>query len=269
VGTVAAPRPIVARAELNEDDFMEIACQAFSVMAGTVLGAWNKLSRRVLLLGHGPSDARFVPIRNRCWSSDLPWSWQFYKAVQRSKNRPDQPPINWKGVLNMKDPFSLAAYPLLLSELRPATIIEIGAYSGGSATWLADMMGIQDIDGRVYSFDINIPRITAQHPKVQFAWANSRDLSSFDAHWLASLPHPWLVIEDAHINVYNLLKFFSSMMQPGDYLVAEDTLHYSKYVQVKKFILEQQDTFLADTRYTDLFGYNVTWHPNSYFRKMK
>jgi hypothetical protein len=34
-------------------------------------------------------------------------------------------------------------------------------------------------------------------------------------------------------------------------------------------MLEQGDNFLVDTRYTDLFGYNVTWHPNGYFKKMR
>ncbi len=248
---------------------MESASQYLSVALGTILSGWNQLSRRVLLLGRPQSEARFVSLSERCWSSDLLWSLPFYKGVQISKRGGQHNhPIKWKGVTNMKDPFSLAAYPLLLSELRPATIIELGAMYGGSACWLADMMEIQNIDGRVYSFEIQMDRIEGRHPKVEFHYVDVYKLEGFDANWLESLPHPWLVIEDAHFNVYNVLQFFAKMMHQGDYLVVEDTLHYKKYLEVKRFIEDQNDAFLADTHYTDLFGYNVTWHPNSFFRRM-
>lgn len=250
---------------------VEVACQYVSVGFATLLSYWSRLSRLALLRRRYSNATRFVPFAQRCWSSDLPWSMHFWRTVQDSKwNRPqgEQPPINWKGVLNMKDPFSLASYPLLIQELRPATIIELGAYSGGSAFWLADMFEIHGIDGRIYSFDINMERIAAKHPRVEFKWADSKNLQSFDAEWLASLPHPWLVIEDAHQNLYNVLSFFGAMMRPGDYLVVEDTLYYPKYRTLKRFILDHHDQYLVDTRYVDLFGYNVTWHPNSYFKKV-
>ena len=32
----------------------------------------------------------------------------------------------------------VSLYPMLLFELKPKTIIEIGAFNGGSAIWLAD-----------------------------------------------------------------------------------------------------------------------------------
>ena len=250
---------------------MELVSQYVSVTFATLLGYWIRLCRLAMLRGQRVPNDRFVPFRTRTWSSDLPWSRQFYEAVQSTKwNQAagEHPPIHWNGVLNMKDPFSLASYPLLVFDVRPATIIEIGAFTGGSAIWLADMMQIQGIDGRVYSFDLEVDRIKASHPRVQFRWANSHQLSTFDADWLASLPHPWLVIEDAHQNVYNLLRFFNTMMRAGDYLVLEDTLYRPKYKAMRRFILEQEDQFMVDTRYTDLFGYNVTWHPNSYFKKM-
>lgn len=250
---------------------METAAQYVFAMFSTMLGYWIRLWRRAQLLGQPTLQSRFVPFRARAWSSDLLWSSFFWKSIQFSKwnsGHEKYPPIHWRGILLMKDPFSLASYPLLIFELAPATIIEIGAFNGGSATWLADMMEIQGIDGRVYSHEINVERITAKHPRVQFKRADSRDLSSFDAELLASLPHPWIVIEDAHTNVYNLLRFFNGMMKSGDYLVVEDTVHRPKYDELRKFMLEQGGNFLVDTRYTDLFGYNVTWHPNGYLKKI-
>ncbi len=46
--------------------------------------------------------------------------------------------FTWKGILFVKGPTEIALYSMLLYELRPKTIIEIGAFNGGSAIWLAD-----------------------------------------------------------------------------------------------------------------------------------
>ena len=51
----------------------------------------------------------------------------------------------WKGVLLEKDPMQIAAYPMLIYELQPKTIIELGALKGGSAIWLADHLELLEI----------------------------------------------------------------------------------------------------------------------------
>ena len=43
----------------------------------------------------------------------------------------------YKGIPTFKNPFDWALYPILLWEVRPKTIIEIGSNQGGSAAWLA------------------------------------------------------------------------------------------------------------------------------------
>ena len=40
---------------------------------------------------------------------------------------------------------------------------------------------------------------------------------------LQSMPHPWIVIEDAHINLINVLEYFHKYMIPGDYFIIDDT----------------------------------------------
>jgi cephalosporin hydroxylase len=251
---------------------MELVFKLLGFAAATALGYYTRFCRILLLRGNDRRKERFVSLKNRSLLSDLAFSRQVISAVQSSKWNDEKhkiPPINWKGVLNMKDPFELAIYPLLLWELKPATIIELGSFNGGSAAWLADMLEIQGIDGRIYSFDIDIDRIEASHPRVEFRKADTNNLDSLDLDSLASLPHPWLVIEDAHENVYNVLRFFGEQMMVGDYFIVEDTNGRIKYREFKRFVLEQNDSFLVDTRYTDLFGYNVTWNPNAYLKKVK
>lgn len=86
-----------------------------------------------------------------------------------------------------------------------------------------------------------------------------------------SLPHPWLITEDAHTNIPGVLGYFSKFTQPGDYLVAEDThpainKHHSYgsgYEPVgptkilnpyKEFMKKHGSQYRVDTGYTDMYG---------------
>jgi cephalosporin hydroxylase len=132
---------------------------------------------------------------------------------------------------------------------------------------MADLLESMEIDGHIYSFDINIDQIEVSHPKVSFAPCDSNDLSTFPEKLFSTLPHPWLVIEDAHQNVYELLTFIDKYMQSGDYLLVEDTLDWRKYRKMQKFVRNTSGNYQVDTRYTDMYGYNVTWNINGYLRR--
>jgi len=56
----------------------------------------------------------------------------------------------------MKDCFDLIIVQQLLWEVKPQTVIEIGAYKGGSALWAADMMKMFGLKSRVLSIDIDL-----------------------------------------------------------------------------------------------------------------
>jgi len=67
--------------------------------------------------------------------------------------------FHWKNYIAFKSVFDLAIYSMLITELKPNIIIEIGSGKGGSAIWLADMMKILGLEPKVYSYDINKPNI--------------------------------------------------------------------------------------------------------------
>jgi cephalosporin hydroxylase len=234
----------------------------------SALASLRRAGRRCLRprAGRG-TGARFVPFRDRAYGTDLAVTTQFFRRVQGAKEAAASPGLHWRGVPMKKDPFDLALYPLLLWELRPATIIELGAYRGGSALWMADLLDLYGIDGHVYSHDIDVDRITARHERVTFLRADSNDIGSFDAERLRSLPHPWLVLEDTHRNIYELLAFFDRFLTAGDYVVVEDTIDVRFHRQLQRFALDMGDRYAVDTRYADMFGYNVTWNVNGFLRR--
>jgi cephalosporin hydroxylase len=240
---------------------------------GTAGNAVRRALRWMLSARHsGRRTDRFVPIESRRWISDLAWSYQLLRSIEKAKTNMRecaQPPLHWKGAVLMKDPFDLAIYQMLVQELKPQTIIEVGAYHGGTAVWFADLLDLLKIDGHIYSFDINTDQIIAQHPRVTFLHADSNDISTFDHSLLASLPHPWLVVEDAHVNIREVLHMFDRYTEPGDYLAVEDTFAPTYYIPFRKFAADTSERYRVDTRFTDLFGYNMCWNHNGYLKRIE
>jgi cephalosporin hydroxylase len=170
--------------------------------------------------------------------------------------------MRWRGMALMKNVFDFAMYPALIAELRPRTIFEIGSGLGASAAWFADTMTSCGIDGRVNSVDMRKSRM--EHPLVSFFQGNCADPAGlFEATALASAPHPWLVVEDAHNNVAAVLDHMHTYLRPGDYLVVEDS--DVKREALRAFVGAHPGSYLVDTRFTDNFGRNATCAADSIF----
>jgi cephalosporin hydroxylase len=242
-----------------------------SQLTNSVIASFYRLLRKKL--GQKSlSNGRFVSVETRSCMTDLLISDQLINDIQLAKwgNKTlGLPSFTWKDFPILKDPFALAVYPQLLWELKPATIIELGAYMGGSALWLADMMQAMKIEGHIFSYELYRDRIEVKHPQITFVKIDLNNLEEFDDIMLQNLPHPWLLIEDAHTNAYNTLKKLNKFLLSGDYLIVEDTLFpdLDKGEKFYKFLKEFGSQYELDTRYTDMYGYNVTWNSNGYLRK--
>ncbi|MFQ3680392.1 MAG: CmcI family methyltransferase, partial [Pseudanabaenaceae cyanobacterium] len=217
----------------------------------------------------------------------------FYKPQGRDFRSALRPPLlhsiqqaslrySYRGVRMVKNPFDFALYPLLLWQVKPKTLIEVGSFCGGSALWFADLMTTYGIEGRVYSVDINLVT-TVSHPKVTFLQGDQTQLEKvFGAEFWATVERPLLVIEDgAHFYETSkaVLDFFHPHLQPGEYIVIEDgivddlgeTQAYrgGPNRAIQEFLAEWQEFYEIDTAFSDFFGHNVTWNTNGYLRKVK
>ena len=163
--------------------------------------------------------------------------------------------MRWCGKPLMKNVFDFAIYPVMIAELRPRTIFEIGSGSGASAAWFADLLALSGPDGRVHSVDI--AEVQMQHPHVHFYKGDcSSPDTLFPGDLLQTAPHPWLVVEDAHHNVSGVLDLLHRFLIPGDYLVVEDS--DVKRDAIRAFVDAHPGDYLVDTRFTDNFGRNAT-----------
>lgn|SRR6185312_15877938 len=163
--------------------------------------------------------------------------------------------LSWKGMPLFKSVFDFAIFPTLIWELKPATVFEIGSGTGTSACWMADTIAGFGLEALVHSVDIK--PIGESHPNVRFVTGDCMSPETlFGAKLLRSAPHPYLVVEDAHENVRNVLLYLDGFLEKGDYLFVEDSI--DKHEALSAFLAERPDRYLVDTRYTDFFGRNAT-----------
>ena len=234
------------------------------------------------------SSSRFQKITAREDKSDL--SIEAIKGQARGKHF-----IRHRGIPAIKSADDMIIFQQLLWDQRPATVIELGTFLGGSAVWLADMLRLMEIPSHVYSMDIDPSLILDRAKEIKpenltFLQGDSNHIEkTFTNQFLQDLPRPWLVIEDAHTNVYGVLKYFHDYMQAGDYFIIEDQnpdlpLHFGydrifpctykragdvKLKVLKSFLTEYSQYYSVDSFYTDFFGYNGTWNWHGYIRRME
>ena len=201
--------------------------------------------------------------------------------------------ITHRGCQVLKGADDLILLQLLLWNLHPATVVELGTFTGGSAVWYSDMMRMMGIESQVYSMDITHAYIEDRVKEIKpdnvtFLLGDSNAIEkTFTKDFLHDLPHPWLIHEDAHTNIYGIMEYFNQFMKTNDYFMIEDLSpikpqklgagritsefdvagNYGLNV-LKKFLSDYEDDFAVDSFYTDLFGYNGTENWHGFIRKM-
>jgi cephalosporin hydroxylase len=170
--------------------------------------------------------------------------------------------MQWKGIPLFKTVYDFSIYTMMIWNLRPRTVIELGSGMGSSAVWMADLMKTFGLEGHIYSLDLRRPDL--DYEGISFIEGDSQKIEeAFPEDVLKSMPHPWLFIEDAHVNVLGVMRYFHSHFESGDYVVIEDS--GQKQDDIKQFLLQHPDCYKLDTAYTDFFGRNSTCSRDSIF----
>ena len=231
---------------------------------------------------------RFLPISKREDRCDQPI--EVCKANSKGRYI-----VVYRGSTIIKNADELQIYHQLFWYLRPRTVIEIGVAGGGSSMWFADQLKLLNIPGHVYSMDIDLSLIEENVKKmnldnITFLQGNCNEVEkTFTPEMLSQLPRPWLLVEDAHVNMDGVLSYFHQFLKEGDYFTVEDTNPYiprdvgymgtafdsvpflgrAKLDTLKKFLSKHEEYYAVDGFLTDLFGYNSTWMWHGFVRRMK
>jgi len=212
------------------------------------------LQRTNQLIGRIDSP-RFLPPINRITEmngSDIPYFTRVCSQGTRTC-------MTWRGKPIFKNVFDLAVYQMLVWEQRPKTIIEIG--TGESLKWFHAQQLECGIEGVIVGVD---KKKHSYDKGINYIQGDVENISSLLPHnLLSSLPKPWLVVEDVHVNVLGILEHISPFVVPGDYIVVEDSIH--KQETIVEWLNSTDREFLIDSKFVDFFGVNSTSSPNSIF----
>lgn len=186
--------------------------------------------------------------------------------------------VSYRGVKALRCPFDYVIYQMIISDLRPDVVIEIGTNFGGSALYLADLM--ESIGyGVVHTIDVarNCAELVANHPRISVF---SEGWQGYDTELVKGLSRV-LVIEDAtHVyeDTLGAIKRFAPLVSPGSYLIVEDGI-ISELGLEKKFhggplrainvFLESNDAFVVDEHWQNLFGRNATFNVKGYLKRVR
>ena len=186
----------------------------------------------------------------------------------------------YRGVNCVKNPFDLALYMQLLSDIRPGTIVEVGSFNGGSALWFAAQTRGLGLSTKVYSVDI-YPVGDVQDVNVTFLAGDIHRLEeSALPEILQNAERPLFVVEDGPHTFEGCLaalRFFDTYLEPGEYIVIEDgilkdlnffTLKNGPNRAIRTFLSEKGHKYEIDRTYCDFFGHNVTWNTNGYLQRI-
>jgi cephalosporin hydroxylase len=201
--------------------------------------------------------------------------------------------VSYRGIGMAKDPLDMVLYPILFHELEPRTVIELGAYTGASAMWMADMLAVSGVKSRVISVDIDLSLVEEMPKKrgdIEFVSGDCHRIADvFPPAMLRELAHPLVLVDDAHVNVAGVYRHFHEhAFRAGDYLVMEDTIPWIpgsfgpasdddavvaewgdwKWREIQAFFAEHEGDYRVDRYYTDFFGTNGTWNWNGFVRRM-
>jgi len=185
--------------------------------------------------------------------------------------------VTYKGIQAIRCPFDYVIFQMIIWEVKPDLIIEIGTNQGGSALYLADLMESYKLDGEVHSIDIN--------KNASDNVESCNRIRLFTEGWenydlgLVTKFHRVLVIEDAaHTYECTLgaLKKFAPVVSANSYFIVEDgivsdlgqhkNLNGGPLRAIREFIIED-NKFYVDRKWCDMFGSNATFNVNGYLRK--
>jgi cephalosporin hydroxylase len=188
--------------------------------------------------------------------------------------------MEYRGVKSLKCPFDYVTYQMIVNEVKPDLIIEIGTHYGGNALYLADILTLIGNNGELHTIDINEygnVEMLDNHPRIK------RFLGGFENYDLSQVEKfkTVLVIDDgSHVyeDVKKSIKKFKDFVTINSYFIVEDgvlsELGYSQSYNggplraIEEF-LNENDSYVIDRRWCDFFGKNATFNTNGFLKRIK
>lgn len=183
----------------------------------------------------------------------------------------------YKGVRYRKSPFDYVMYQMIMSEIRPDLVIEIGTNYGGGALYIADLMQLLNIDGEVHTIDImdmiNSDLIIKNNKIKRFL----NGYQGYDTNLIQNFKNVMIIDDGSHMHedVISAFQKFNKFVSKNSYYIIEDGIIdelnlKSQYnggpLRSIQEIIENNNNYIIDRKWCDFYGENITYNPHGYLK---
>ena len=183
----------------------------------------------------------------------------------------------YKDVPIIKCPFDYVIFQMILWEVKPDLIIEIGTNRGGSALYFADLLDLIG-HGEIHTMDVEdmVHEEVKKHKRIKFF---KEGFEQYDLKYAKGFKNIIIIEDGSHTyeDVKATLHKFKSVVNKNSYFIVEDGIIdklglKKKYnggpnKAIKEFIAENK-SYIIDRKWCDLFGINATFNTNGFLKKI-
>lgn len=185
--------------------------------------------------------------------------------------------VEYRGVTYLKNPFDYVMYQMIINEVKPDLIIEVGTRFGGGALYMADLLETIG-KGEVHTIDIvdyvESP-LVKENPRIK------RFLNGYQGYDLSNTEgfETILVIEDAshtYKDCKEAIEKFAPLVSKDSYLIVEDGIvtelklggfNGGPLKAISEFLPNHKE-FIVDKKWCNFFGNNATHNVSGFLKKI-
>jgi len=184
----------------------------------------------------------------------------------------------YRGVKSLKCPFDYVTYQMIINEVNPDLIIEIGTHYGGNAIYMADLLELIG-NGEIHTIDISRfgdNKLLDTHPRIKRFYDG---YENYDLR-LTEKFEKILIIDDGshqYKDVKKAFDKFNNLVSLNSYYIIEDgvlsDLGYNNAYEggpLKAIfeIIRENQNYIVDRKWCDFFGRNATFNPDGFLKKI-
>ena len=186
--------------------------------------------------------------------------------------------VTYRGVKAIRCPFDYVIYQMILSEVKPDLVIEIGTNIGGGALYIADLLERLG-DGVMHSIDIKdqADSLVKNHPRIKLF---TNGWEEYDLALTANYSNILVIEDGSHEYSSSLaaLHKFSPLVGMGSYYIVEDGIidelgmsnsyNGGPLKATLEFLATNRD-FEIDAKWCNFFGKNATFNTQGYLKRVR
>jgi cephalosporin hydroxylase len=187
--------------------------------------------------------------------------------------------FEYNGLKSLKCPFDYLNYQMIIDEVKPDLIIEIGTHFGGNSLYLADLLQLRN-RGVLHTIDVNeygdLSKLDL-HPRIKRFLGG---YENYDLNQIMEFENVLIIDDGSHQyrDVLNSLNKFNKFVTINSYFIVEDGVlselgyeesHEGGPLRAIEEFLKENKNFIIDEKWINFFGKNATFNPKGYLKKIR